>query len=954
MRSRNPSSPPRFLILFLVLFPVAGALSQGEPLRVRRDFFGMHNLKDGGVEYRTGFDWTKHLVGPGFVFDWANGDVVWIEEAMDRGLIPCIRVQEGSGGDTPDPGFAGNVASTITDWKLHQRPDYADRYVYLQLWNEPSDPRDYVPYDVFADYMVQAYANVKNAESAAAAIDPDIAGTLLVMTPGQNNPSWWTDALNHNPNAAFAFDVWATHPYPESYPPHYNWHNGTPFFTRHKTIDSYLLDLDVFAQFGRRGFPVMITETAYGDHLGISYEGYPKTTRAMAADYNVAAFGDFWYRWPEIVAVHPFLLNNLSWRAFEWAEGGSSVDTNGDGVLEPANPFPQYTDVRDLRVSLEAGGKLAPARLGPYRGPVGILQGTVTRSDTGDPVPYANVHTDGFEFGGPTLFDGMYVVRGVPVGTYTLTVEKQGYVTASRQVTVSSGTTTTADFALTYSGKTPRGFYFEDCVPGSYCSGGCDGCDLYGPFLGQTFRTPSDVGFITFAAAKPNVGDLTLRFTIIDGDNPDGPVVGEITSYYLEPEFGGEMIGGEAPGDGIPVQPDHVYFLKVERTDGQGLYCYASGSNPYADGIAWVGNTPHGEWDLYGTIRGATPAVVTATGDIAGRVENEAGEPIDGAAVSTDPGGYATSTASDGSYTLADVPVGSYAVTASASGYASSTRNGVSVIDGAVATVDFTLEDAPSTGSVEGWVRDPSGGAISGALVRALPSSATATTDASGNYRITGLAPDTYTVRASKTGYVTAQATGVVVEAGSTATANLTLSPEAPFGGIRNGDFEGGFHDDPDPDHSVGDSWTRFHIGAATSKSGGDYGVYRSEHWSQVFYEANWTAGLRQQADDARIGHGYRGSVWVRGSSSDVRFRVGIDPTGGTDPQAASVVWSDEAGPGDVWSRIECETVAESGTITLFLQARNPMGWNLNAWFDDAALEDRGPAALPGGVLSAY
>ena len=55
----------------------------------------------------------------------------------------------------------------------------------------------------------------------------------------------------------------------------------------------------------RRGFPVMVTETAYGQKLGISYEGWPKTSRTLAAAYNVDAFSQRWYRWPEILAVHP-------------------------------------------------------------------------------------------------------------------------------------------------------------------------------------------------------------------------------------------------------------------------------------------------------------------------------------------------------------------------------------------------------------------------------------------------------------------------------------------------------------------------------------------------------------------------------------------------------------------------------------------------------------------------
>jgi hypothetical protein len=36
----------------------------------RRNIFGMHNLKDGGPDFELGMEYTKHLVGGGFVFDW--------------------------------------------------------------------------------------------------------------------------------------------------------------------------------------------------------------------------------------------------------------------------------------------------------------------------------------------------------------------------------------------------------------------------------------------------------------------------------------------------------------------------------------------------------------------------------------------------------------------------------------------------------------------------------------------------------------------------------------------------------------------------------------------------------------------------------------------------------------------------------------------------------------------
>ena len=115
-------------------------------------------------------------------------------------------------------------------------------------------------------------------------------GVIRTMTPGQNGPEWWRRAIQHNPAVCQAFDVWATHPYPESYPPHYNHHDGVPFINQVKTIDSYLLDLDLVASecsaqgSPRRGFPVMITETVYGDRLVIAYEGYPKATRRLPED----------------------------------------------------------------------------------------------------------------------------------------------------------------------------------------------------------------------------------------------------------------------------------------------------------------------------------------------------------------------------------------------------------------------------------------------------------------------------------------------------------------------------------------------------------------------------------------------------------------------------------------------------------------------------------------------
>jgi hypothetical protein len=93
------------------------------------------------------------------------------------------------------------------------------------------------------------------------------------------------------------------------------------------------------------------------------------------------------------------------------------------------------------------------------------------------------------------------------------------------------------------------------------------------------------------------------------------------------------------------------------------------------------------------------PTVGASSGAISGVVEDASNNPVLGATVQTDAGQSAT-TASDGSYTIVDVPAGTYAVTASAAGYNSSQQNGVSVATCATTTaVDFNL--SASGGSTE-------------------------------------------------------------------------------------------------------------------------------------------------------------------------------------------------------------------------------------------------------------
>jgi hypothetical protein len=80
-----------------------------------------------------------------------------------------------------------------------------------------------------------------------------------------------------------------------------------------------------------------------------------------------------------------------------------------------------------------------------------------------------------------------------------------------------------------------------------------------------------------------------------------------------------------------------------------------------------------------------------------------------------------------------------------------------------------------------------------------------------------------------------------------------------------------------------------------------------------------------------------------------MHMKIGIDPTGGTDPWSKDVVWSPEKDVYDQFERYEVQAVARSNKVTVFTYSRpeNPMEHN-DLYLDDAEL-----AAVGGGGFSA-
>lgn len=103
---------------------------------------------------------------------------------------------------------------------------------------------------------------------------------------------------------------------------------------------------------------------------------------------------------------------------------------------------------------------------------------------------------------------------------------------------------------------------------------------------------------------------------------------------------------------------------------------------------------------------------------------------------------------------------------------------------------------------------------------------------------------------------------------------------------------------------------------------------YRFELWAMT-----WSCHFGSE-DDAKNCEGARS-----GNPSPMRVRIGIDPTGGTDPFSGAIVWSPEQNAVDNWHAFQVEAVAQGGAITVFAYSypefRNR---NNNVYLDDASL----------------
>ena len=350
-----------------------------------------------------------------------------------------------------------------------------------------------------------------------------------------------------------------------------------------------------------------------------------------------------------------------------------------------------------LLISITLLDLTGAASAGP--GEVGSISGTV-RDENGVPLAGAAVIILGKQIGSATDSSGTFQIRSAPVGTLTLRAQLQGRGRDERMgVEVVSGITTHVDFVLRSPGD-------EVAVnPGNVEP--CDDPNEQDPDemslvqIGVRSEKKSGKVIYTYKVVNRSRDSLTaIRIgydarrgrceltgasshvvpdtafgppgwvcTPVQGDDPRTFAL----SWKLEPDTGAHDIAARSTSS--------EFTVVLHRRDGQ-----------YSEGH-WVASTGQRFHDYIGRLktRREVDAISMDVGTIAGKVTNNQGLAIEGATVMVWHGGLTAATASDGTYALADVPVGEYTLMAIMAGYERCARNGVRVDASMAASADIHL-----------------------------------------------------------------------------------------------------------------------------------------------------------------------------------------------------------------------------------------------------------------------
>lgn len=184
--------------------------------------------------------------------------------------------------------------------------------------------------------------------------------------------------------------------------------------------------------------------------------------------------------------------------------------------------------------------------------PTGAIAGRITEAASGQPLQGATVTVEGAQIGALTGATGHYTLEGVPAGEHTVKVVIPGYATQERQVSVRTGQTTVADFALQAAPMLIREAVRVDAMgvaaraavsPGCCFAKGDFNTESYAHIDENDFRLVSASPLSTFSIDVDRASYANIRRFIQDGERPpiDAVRIEEMINYF--PYEWGEVSG---------------------------------------------------------------------------------------------------------------------------------------------------------------------------------------------------------------------------------------------------------------------------------------------------------------------------------------------------------------------------------------------------------------------------
>lgn len=252
--------------------------------------------------------------------------------------------------------------------------------------------------------------------------------------------------------------------------------------------------------------------------------------------------------------------------------------------------------------------------------------------------------------------------------------------------------------------------------------------------------------------------------------------------------------------------------------------------------------------------------------------------------------------------------------------------------------VQTYVHEPPTSGTIAGFVKLPDGSPVHNAVVTRTPGGISFATAQDGYYEIRGCPQGSYSLSVASSSASQGGKSSVVVSVGQTTQVDFTVYPKVNY--LTNPGFESG---------TTG--WTGF--GEAGGVETGPWFAGITAHSGTRFYgrAANWgqpKGGIYQRVTGLPSGsyrfRAYSQMHLLDHPYNETKERIGIDPTGGANPDSPSVQWSSWdynfwLGR-SAWKELISPSVTVSGgACTVFIQyddTCNP-GWHIHA-YDDTAL----------------